>query len=166
MLQHQNLSFLQRPQKKCFFSRNFVNEHKMSRCISRYFFKIFKYFKICFLVMGAPTPVSQSGFPRTGRLHSGTRLASHGSDKHSAIQRDRGEGTENTTHQMLRHTITPWVERVEVDTSRRADYPQAEVTSRHRCDLASRERITVEHHTISGFPNCSEDGEDGWQGYS
>jgi hypothetical protein len=50
--------------KKCFFSRNFMNEHKMSRCISRYiFFEIFKYFEICLLVMGASTPVRQSGFP-------------------------------------------------------------------------------------------------------
>jgi hypothetical protein len=27
------------------------------------FFKIFKYFEMCFLVMGASTPMSQSGFP-------------------------------------------------------------------------------------------------------
>jgi hypothetical protein len=46
--------------KKVLFSRNFMNEHKMSRCITRY---LFQNFEIYFLVMGASTPVSQSGFP-------------------------------------------------------------------------------------------------------
>jgi hypothetical protein len=49
--------------KYVLFSRNFMNEHKMSRCISIFFFEIFEYFEICFLVMGASTPMSQSRFP-------------------------------------------------------------------------------------------------------
>jgi hypothetical protein len=62
MLEHRNLFFTEAT-KNILFSRNFMNEHKISRCISRYFFNIFKHFEIYFLLMGASTPVSQSGFP-------------------------------------------------------------------------------------------------------
>jgi hypothetical protein len=50
--------------KNVLFSRNFVNEHKIFRCTSRYFFQNFKHFKICFLVINESTLVSQSEFPR------------------------------------------------------------------------------------------------------
>jgi hypothetical protein len=49
--------------KNVLFSRNFINEHKCLDVYQDIFFEIFKHFEICFLVMGASTPVSQSGFP-------------------------------------------------------------------------------------------------------
>jgi hypothetical protein len=49
--------------KNVLFTRNFVNEHKMCGFISRYiFFKILNIFKYVFFIMGASTPMSQSGF--------------------------------------------------------------------------------------------------------
>jgi hypothetical protein len=62
--------FSQRPQKMSFSHETSWMNIKCPDACQDIFFEIFKYFEICFLIMGASTPVSQSGFPVSLNVHS------------------------------------------------------------------------------------------------
>jgi hypothetical protein len=140
---------------------------KKNLCENNHYSRLCKIDKLVDLNSFGDSPPELKFSLKTGmkELHSGTRLISYRSDNRSENTKRRRKGEQG--HARVRRSasqnaIAPRVEGSEVDTTRCADNPQAEVASSQRGNLGvgGGEHMAVENHAIPGLPHRPENGED------